>query len=401
MNKEGETKKLKMFLYQRRKFDMGKELDINLNFGFDLEKRVSGDALRFHPDLGFDKVLVNLNSGECLEENQCSKSEDGKRVEAKYDTKEYWYYNGTTFLGVQRVRPGELASGEEHNLDHFFGMPIRFYDNTGEFSRNIVGLGPNSVVWGYWAKVYNFPNEAINLTLCYYKDHEYILFDSKIDFEKEIILKVPKKNDMYKFPGELDFKARGSNKPLHDTEVSLCINNKANLTMRVTPLLMKLIRNSLCKDPSQCSRESDLKNEELDFKLRFYDYSKENSFFAAKFFVSSFVEVHKGDLLWKVDRLSQKEVDMGCQIVLEQEFLKEKYLMISYDLRDPDSLFIGFRIMKASDFSTFDFYFYSLMLFLVLTIGSLVLFIILSYKINRFIDKEEKDKQRLLQEAED
>ena len=164
--------------------------------------------------------------------------------------------------------------------------------------------------WNYWAKVYNFPNEAINLTLCYYKDHEYILFDSKIDFEKEIILKVPKKSDMYKFQGELDFRAPGSEKQLHNTDVTLCIDNKENLTMRVTPLLMKLIKEILCKDPSQCTRETDLKNPDLefnmDFKLRFYDYNKENSqsvanFFAAKFYPSSFVEKHKGDLLWKVE----------------------------------------------------------------------------------------------------
>lgn len=396
---EGELKKLKMFLYQRRKFEMDDDLLINLNFGFDLNDKISGEALPFHPDLAFDKVLINLNSADCTEDLQCSKSEKGKRSSGIYDSKDYTYYDGLSFLGVQRIRPGELSRDEEHNLDHFFTLPMRFFDNTEDLGQNVLGLGPNSDVWNYWANIYNFPGESINLTLCYYKHHEYILFDSKIDFDNEIILKVPKASDVYAFEGKLEFKDKNIPKPLTEQRVKLCIGNEKGLTMKVTQSIMDLLKNSLCNNVNNCSEEDDLKDTNMELSLKFEDFQKENSFFAARFFKNSFVEVHKGQLHWKIELISEKAKAGNCQIILEQEFLREKYLMISYDLTDPDSLYIGFKIMRNSDFSKFDFYFYSVMLFLILTIAMMVLFIILNYKINRFIEKEEKEKEKLLQDA--
>ena len=397
---EGENKKLKMFLYQRRKFEMDENLMIDLNFGFDLDKKISGNVLPFHADLGFDKVLVNLNSGDCDEKMQCTKADKGTRNTGVYDSRDYSYYDGLSFLGVQRIRPGELSRDEDHNLDHFFTLPMRFYDNTEDLSQNILGLGPNSDIWKYWADIYNFPNGNINLTLCYYKHHEYILFDSKIDFDNEIILKVPKKSNVYSFQGNLQFNDKVIGKSLkNDQIVNLCLGNEEGLTMKVTPSIMELLKTSLCKNVDDCSEEEDLKDSDMEFSLKFEDYQKENSFFAARFFKNSFVEVHKGELHWKVELINERKNKENCQIILEQEFLREKYLMISYDLKNPDSLFIGFKIMRDSDFSKFDFYFYSVMLFLILTITMMVLFIILNYKINRFIEKEEKEKEKLLQDA--
>ena len=399
---EGENKKLKMFLYQRRKFEMDENLMINLNFGFDLEKKISGDTLPFRADLGFDKVLVNLNSGDCDEKMQCTKADKGTRNTGVYDSRDYSYYDGLSFLGVQRIRPGELSRDEDHNLDHFFTLPMRFYDNTEDLSQNILGLGPNSDIWKYWADIYNFPNGNINLTLCYYKHHEYILFDSKIDFDNEIILKVPKKSDVYMFQGNLQFNDKALGKSLkNDQIVNLCLGNEEGLTMKVTPSIMEMLKTSLCQNPQDdCSEEEHLKKDiNMEFVLKFEDFQKENSFFAARFFKNSFVEEHKGELHWKVELINERKNQGNCQIILQQEFLREKYLMISYDLKDPDSLYIGFKIMRDSDFSKFDFYFYSVMLFLILTITMMVLFIILNYKINRFIEKEEKEKEKLLQES--
>jgi hypothetical protein len=277
---------------------------------------------------------------------------------------------------------------------------MRFYDNTEDLSQNILGLGPNSDVWKYWADIYNFPSGNINLTLCYYKHHEYILFDSKIDFDNEIILKVPKKSDVYMFQGNLQFNDKVIGKELkNDQIVNLCLGNEEGLTMKVTPSIMELLKTSLCKNVDNCSEEDDLKDSDMEFSLKFEDFQKENSFFAARFFKNSFVEVHKGELHWKVELINERKNKQNCQIILEQEFLREKYLMISYDLKNPDSLYIGFKIMRDSDFSKFDFYFYSVMLFIILTITMMVLFIILNYKINRFIEKEEKEKEKLLKEA--
>jgi hypothetical protein len=397
---EGENEKLKMFLYQRRKFEMDDNLLINLNFGFDLDKKVSWKVLPFHVDLGFDKVLINLNNGDCQENMQCTKVNKGIRNTGSYNSKGYSYYDGLSFLGVQRIRPGELSRDEDHNLDHFFTLPMRFYDNNEDLSQHILGLGPNSDVWKYWADIYNFPSGNINLTLCYYKHHEYILFDSKIDFDNEIILKVPKKSDVYMFQGNLQFNDKVIGKELkNDQIVNLCLGNEEGLTMKVTPSIMELLKTSLCKNVEDCSEESDLKDSDMEFTLKFEDFQKENSFFAARFFKNSFVEVHKGELHWKVELINERKNKQNCQIILEQEFLREKYLMISYDLKNPDSLFIGFKIMRDSDFSKFDFYFYSIMLFIILTITMMVLFIILNYKINRFIEKEEKEKEKLLKEA--
>ena len=399
LKEEGENKKLKMFLYQRRKFDMQNDLMIDLHFGFDMEKKVTGEPLAFRPDLGFDKVLINMNQANCTEEVQCSKSDKKKENLGVYDSKDYNFFNAVGFLGVQRIRPGELSQNDENNLDHFFTLPMEFYNNNNNMDKNILGLAPNAVIWKYWSNIYNFPNGKINLTLCYYNHHEYILFDSKIDYDKEIILKVPKDSNIYQFKGKLDFVDSSANTKLENQEVNLCIGNKEGLTMQVTKSIMELVKNSLCNDVENCSSEGDLKNNDMVFSLMFYDFKKEKSFFHAKFFKNSLVEVKDGKLIWKIELLTDKEQEQGCQIILEQEFLKEKYLMISYDLEDPDSLYIGFKIMEDSDFSKFDFYFYSVMLFLILTVAMMILFIILNYKINRFIEKEEKEKEKLLQES--
>ena len=402
---EGESKKLKMFLYQRRKFDMSEELLIDLNFGFDLEKKISGDVLSFLPDLGFDKVLINLNNADCVEDMQCSKPNEGKRNTGIYDSKEYFYYDGLSFLGVQRIRPGELSRDEEHNLDHFFTMPMRFYDNTEDLGQNVLGLGPNSEVWKYWASIYNFPTGFINLTLCYYKHHDYILFDSKIDFDNEIIMKVPKDNDVYIFQAMFGFKNNVKDKSkksdvnaLTDQKVNVCIGSEKGLVMKVTPSIMDLIKNSMCRKADECAETDDLTDSDIEFLIKFVDFQNEDSYLDVFLYNKAFVEDHKGELHWKVELINDVK-NTECQIILQQEFLKEKYLMISYDLNDPEHLYLGFKIATDSNFSKFDFYFYSILLFLILTIVMMVLFIILNYKINRFIEKEEKEKEKLLQES--
>lgn len=39
------------------------------------------------------------------------------------------------------------------------------------------------------------------MTICYNENNEYILFDSYIDMDEDILFKVEKKGNFYKFPG--------------------------------------------------------------------------------------------------------------------------------------------------------------------------------------------------------
>lgn len=80
-------------------------------------------------------------------------------------------------------------------------MPVHLYSNTEEFEDNILGLGPNSPVWNYWKNLYHFPNNHINITVCYNEENEYMMFDSYIDMDNEILFKVDKDKSLYSFDG--------------------------------------------------------------------------------------------------------------------------------------------------------------------------------------------------------
>lgn len=99
------------------------------------------------------------------------------------------------FLGVNRIRPGEISEDKKESLNNFFNLPVRFYDYNGNIKDNILGMAPNSPIWNYWKNLYHYPGKHINMTICYNENNEYVLFDSYINMEEEILFRVEKKSN--------------------------------------------------------------------------------------------------------------------------------------------------------------------------------------------------------------
>lgn len=385
----------KLYLYQRIKLDFDQDSTIHLNYGLDKEKFTSTSHLDFKIDLSFDQVMININLMNCHEDENCHKTKDGQRENDVYQGKEYTYFDSEGFLGVNRVRPGEIIVEKNEDIENFYKLPIRFFDNTDEMENNILGLAPNSPIWHYWKDIYHFPGKHVNMTVCYNKDNEYVLFDSYIDMNKEIMFKVNKGSTAFRFKASLTYSDKATTPEEKSYEV--CISNQQNLTMKLTQPIMDRLKAALCQNPNDCTKRTDLFKEDpiIDFQLKMADYQRTEDFFTTKFLTSSFYSIDSnGHIQWKVEGLNASEENSGCQIILEQEFLKEKYLMISNNIEDDDSIYVGFKLILPSDFTKFDFYTVTMIVLIIATIALFIVFMVLNNSLNKLIEKEE-ERQRV------
>ncbi len=226
-----------------------------------------------------------------------------------------------------------------------------------------------------------------------------MLFDSFIDLENEILFEVEKKQSFYKFQGFLksiteDDKKETVQNDSEDYKINVCISNEADLTMKMTKALMIKIKEALCTDTSKCETRSELsQHENLSFEILMKDHLKTNKFFQVKFYLKSFYQVLKnGQIIWKINNLSEKEEESGCEIILEQEFIKKTHLFISNNLENSEHLLMGFKFIEKSDYPKFDFYTISMIILTVTAISLLIVFIMLNNSLNKLIEKEEKEE---------
>lgn len=135
---------------------------------------------------------------------------------------------------------------------------------------------------------------------------------------------------MYLFEGiaQYDNKTEGS-----EGKEKICISNEKNLTMKLAPRLYNDIKASICTNPEQCVKESDFKsNQQFKFEVKMVDHVRQDDVFIAKFEKQSLYKIVDGEVIWKIATLNEREVQAGCDIILEDEYLKGKYLMISNNI---------------------------------------------------------------------
>ena len=383
----------KLYLYQRIKMDFNQDSTIHLNYGLDKEKFTSTSLLDFKIDLNYNHILISESIKRCHEDENCQKLDDGNQSEDNYYGHVYTYIKGTGFLGVNRVRPGEIIVEKNEDIENFYKLPIRFFYADQVMENNVLGLAPSSPIWHYWKDIYHFPGKHVNMTICYNKDNEYVLFDSYIDMDKEIMFKVDKGSTAFRFKASLKYSDK--NTTPEEKPYEICISNQPNLTMKLTQPIMDRIKTALCVNPSNCTRGSDLvkKDPIIDFQLKMADHERSEAFFISNFKLSSFYTIKDDKIHWKIESLTAEEENSGCQIILEQEFLKEKYLMISNNIEDDDSIYVGFKLILPSDFTKFDFYTVTMIVLIIATIALFIVFMVLNNSLNKLIEKEE-ERQR-------
>lgn len=161
--------------------------------------------------------------------------------------------------------------------------------------------------------------------------------------------------------------------------------------MKVRQEIMNDIKAELCKNSSECIKASDLKqNPNIDFQLTMYDALKVEKYFNTKFLLSALYEIEDDKIKWKIESMVSSEHNKECGITLEKEFLKEKYLLISYNIDEPSAILIGFKLMLPSDFSRFDFYSVTMFVLAIATIALFIVYMVLNHSLNKLIEKEEE-----------
>ena len=399
--KEVEKKDYRFYLYQRVKMPMTKEGKIFMHFGLNNETFVS-QPVQFIPDLAGENVIMNINQNGCLEENSCFSIDQNNRLSAIYQEVSYDYFVGESFLGVNRVRPGELLIESIKDVPEFYQLPIHFTDKSEAVKNNIVGFAPNSPVWTYWSRVYHFPSKYINVSFSFNNENEYVMFDAAIHHDKEVLFKVKKNEKFYRFNGFMNlkkgqeatqlikkFRENNRSDEKFGEEASICVANQRDLTMRMTRSLFDQIKELLCVNPGNCGKVKDLKPDaDFTLSLTVENYKDKSVPFMTMFFPSSLYRIEGEDIVWKIDALTPEETTSNCEIILEQHFLKEKYFLVSNPIDDPEYMYIGFKLMEVSDFYKFDFYTITMIILTLTSISLLVIYIILNQSLKKLLRKE-------------
>ena len=377
----------KQYLYQRSKLELNHQNSIILSYGLNNDTISTQIELPFKIDLQFPDILINMNSRGCLVEDSCEKSSVKEREKAVYQEVSYSYFEAKSFLGVKRIRPGELDVESLKEIPDFHQLPIQFYDNSEQMDYNVLGLSPNSKIWKYWESIYHFPTRRINLSLIYKQDQPFIIFDSAINHAQEILFKVKKTSSSYEFKAKINFKDNEAK--MTNQEINVCISNKIDQTFRISEPLFISIKNTLCKNSEDCGKASDLKESpEFFLQLEMNDHNRTDSVFNTTFFVNSLYNIQDENIIWKIDKTSVLEDEAGCQFILEQNFLAEKQLMISNDLDDPENLYIGIKVLEPGEFSKLNFYSFILIIMILLSVSLCTVYIILNNSLNKLLVKE-------------
>lgn len=383
----------KLFLYQRVKLDLDQDSMSNLYFGLSNSLFTAYNQYPFRLDLGSDEVLINLNLATCSEEENCYKDEDPTEKKGQYKGVDFTFFDAKGFLGVNRIRPGEINVDNNDEITNFYNLPMKIYNNNKDMEVNVLGLAPKSPVWEYWKNIYHFPGRHINITLCYQNDFEYALFDSPVDVDKEIMFKIDADSNVFKF--EAAFTMSEENKEVFNKNVNVCLSNDPGLTMKVDNEFFDHIKASLCKDPSNCTTNQHLKETtNFGLNLSIPDRFGNKSPFNNNFSLSSLYSLEGINIKWKFAVIDGYWTEKGCQVTLEKENFKDKYIMISKKVHDGNDIAVGFKYWNPADFSYVDFYSVTMAILIIGSIFLLIAFLILSRQLNKLIQKEaERQKE--------
>ena len=331
--------------------------------------------------------MININTRGCHLEDSCSKQNENDRKKAIYQGLSYSYFDAKSFLGVKRIRPGELDIASVTEVQNFLDLPVQFYDNSEQMTFNVLGLAPNSKVWGYWESVYHFPLKRINLQIIFKQDKPFMIFDSALNPDEEVLFRVKKEAETYKFAGRINFK--DDKDTITNQDINVCIANQLEQTFRITESLFNSIKATLCKNTVECGKVADLNQEpKFSLQLQMNDYKRADAVFNTTFFINSLYKIVDDRIVWKIDKTSSFEDEAGCQFILEQNFLTDKQLTISNDLTDTEFLYIGIKVLEPGDFSKLNFYTFILIVMILLSISLCTVYVILNNSLNKMLAKE-------------
>lgn len=124
-------------------------------------------------DFTSDKVFLN-SSIPCSFYNKCELDTSFVEGPELYQGKTYYYKTGRAFLGTRTLLSDYYFIEDEN--EQYKLKNIRYLMKNSEFNENVLGLSPQSLVWDFWSRIYNFDNKTVTFTYKNVKNEGQIIF---------------------------------------------------------------------------------------------------------------------------------------------------------------------------------------------------------------------------------
>lgn len=309
----------------------------NMYIGLTKNHQISAKKLLFTLDLNFDHILLG-DKITCADLGYCDEI-DNETHNDTYNGNKYTYKNIKALAAPQIVSPVEIDEDLAIKVSRSKMRLVQ--DNKNEIP-NVLGLSPKADAWIDWTNIYFIRFNTLNITYHINPGNEYMLFYSKI-YDDDVMISV-KKEDKYKFDAKMFIKD-------YSKSVKMCLRSDKNSYFELNDELYNLVLDTICKSGTKCINKHDLKDN-LDgivkIELMNTDSGKKSESFIKITDLVSLAENEKS-LIYKFDRNQDQRFD-DCDVVLQNKFFEQYYLLISNDVTDQDEIKIGLRKIKASDF---------------------------------------------------
>lgn len=329
-------------LYQRKREEVDSSGQyVHIHLGFDQTTYLNSRSLPLRIDLNYDGVLVGKNV-RCEELGSCVLQKKGEIVKGDYHGKPISYKVGKTFVNFYALSPAEIEASEVADL-----LPVsevRFLVGESENDEGVIGFAPNSNLWKDWNKQFYFRNEIFNITYSNYPDQKFIRYYSAVP-ENAVLVDVPKSSAQYRFEGIVKL-------PDAEKAGQVCLSLVADGIVRVSEDIYNRLLSFICTDKSKCNSKENLKPDVPSdlLVLILEDSQNKSTRFKATVESGNLYSTDQADrIVLNFKKIESSEYST-CDLVLQSEFFRQYYLLISNDLKNEKNIKVGLVEIKKSDF---------------------------------------------------
>lgn len=363
-------------LYQRPIIPIDPDRDtFPLYVGLTKDHKISAKKLPFVLDLNYDHTLIT-DKVTCDDLGYCKVTGDSNQSDT-YNGTQYKYTEAKTLVAPQVVSPAEISKSVAEAVSR---SRIRLVQDGMSGSVNVLGLSPIADTWSDWNNEYFLRFEALNITYHRYPSHDYILFYSKIS-NNDVMVNI-KKDKKYIFDAKF-------NDDTMSKDVSVCVKTNQHVFFELNDDLYQEIKGLVCKSGSPCQTKSDLKSDlKGQFSLTVTD-SDTGKTMSATINVKDLVNLAEDEETLVLNFYRNTDTSFSdCDIVLQNMFFENYYLLISNSLKDSNKIRIGLRKIQSSDFFMKNLWKYLLILTIVVLGIIIVVFTIRGCKKPAVTDSE-------------
>jgi hypothetical protein len=116
-------------------------------------------------------------------------------------------------------------------------------------------MAPNSVFWTGLQNSIQFEDNRFLLKMSHFPNHEFLEINSAKNFKRNVV-EIDPTSPLIRFPSHVEMKNTVHQKISKD--MSICLDNSANLHFQTIKSMEQLLRSLLCRDPNDCDGEEDL-----------------------------------------------------------------------------------------------------------------------------------------------